>query len=149
MKLALTKHSLTSDAAQAIAAAAVKAAQLKSMAIGVCVSDAEGAPLALIRMDGVGAPIVEFCQEKAYTSAVTGAATSDFYKHMSSTASLAMGMTGRPRFLVWGGGLPIRQGNVLLGGIGVSGGSEEQDIKLAEEALAAIGLGPLAAENPA
>ena len=43
------------------------------------------------------------------------------------------------RLVVFGGGLPIRAGGVLIGGIGVSGASEAQDEECARAALDAIG----------
>lgn len=141
MQISITKQTITSGTAQAIAKAAIDTARAQGLTISVCVTDTEGAPMALIRMDGVGAPIVEFCSEKAYTAAVTGVATRDFHAHITSTPSLEMGMTGRPRFLVWGGGLPIRNKDQTIGGIGVSGGSEDQDIEIATTALAALSLG--------
>ncbi|MEC7760837.1 MAG: heme-binding protein [Pseudomonadota bacterium] len=141
MQMSRTRKTVTFAAAKALAEAAIAVAQERGLAIGVCVADVEGAPVALMRMDGVGAPIAEFCSEKAYTSAVTGAATRDFHAHMASSPSLQMGMTGRPGFLVWGGGLPIREGGETIGGIGISGGSEDQDIEVATAALAALGSG--------
>lgn len=140
MKLSIEKHSITQDAALALAQAAIAAARARNMTIGVCVTDSEGAPMALLRMEQCGAPIADFAREKAYTSAVTGAATRDFHAHITSSPSLAMGMTGRPNFLVWAGGLPIRHDGTLIGGIGVSGGSEDDDVTIALAALNAIGL---------
>ena len=140
MQMSRTKTTITQSAAKALAEAAIAAATERNLAIGVCVADAEGAPVALLRMDGVGAPIIEFCSEKAYTSAVTGATTRDFHAHMASSPSLQMGMTGRRKFLVWAGGLPIREGGETIGGIGISGGSEDQDIEIATAALASFGL---------
>jgi uncharacterized protein GlcG (DUF336 family) len=42
--------------------------------------------------------------------------------------------------VVFGGGLPLREGGVLIGGIGVSGGSAEEDEICARAALTALGL---------
>jgi len=49
-------------------------------------------------------------------------------------------MPVRPRNVVFGGGHPIREGGALIGGIGVSGGSAEQDADCARAGLAALGL---------
>ena len=46
----------------------------------------------------------------------------------------------RARNVVFGGGLPLREGGALIGGIGVSGGSAEQDEDCARAAMAALGL---------
>jgi uncharacterized protein GlcG (DUF336 family) len=50
------------------------------------------------------------------------------------------GLVLRPRFVAFGGGLPIFEAGRLIGAIGVSGGSEQQDEVLAQAGLAALGL---------
>ena len=52
---------------------------------------------------------------------------------------MKLGFSARPRLVVFGGGLPIRVAGELIGGIGVSGASEEQDEECARAALLAIG----------
>ena len=59
---------------------------------------------------------------------------------MQGDEALRLGMPQRARNVVFGGGLPVREGGVLIGGIGVSGGSAEQDEICARAALAALGL---------
>ena len=44
----------------------------------------------------------------------------------------------RDRFVGFGGGLPVKHEGVLVGAIGVSGGSEAQDVQFAEAALAGL-----------
>jgi uncharacterized protein GlcG (DUF336 family) len=46
----------------------------------------------------------------------------------------------RPRMVCFGGGLPMRHQGRLIGGIGVSGGSEFEDETCAKAGLSAIGL---------
>ena len=136
MTLVLQKSSLTMNAARLIAEAAVARAEQDGQKIAVAIVDQEGAPLALLRMDGVPAPIAEFALDKAYTAAVTGAATKDFFSHIDSSPSLRLGLISRSRLLVWGGGVPARVDGQTVGGVGVSGGPEEADIACAEYALA-------------
>ena len=50
------------------------------------------------------------------------------------------GIPMRPRMVCFGGGLPLRHEDRLIGGIGVSGGSEEQDEACARAGVLAIGL---------
>lgn len=140
MTLWVEKRSIRQEAALALAQAAIAEARAKDKSIAVCVADAEGAPLVLLRMEQCGAPIAEFAREKAYTATVAGVSTRDFHAHITSSPSLAMGMTGRPNFLLWGGGLPLRHDGTILGAIGVSGGSEDEDIEIAKAALIALGL---------
>jgi uncharacterized protein GlcG (DUF336 family) len=56
---------------------------------------------------------------------------------------LRIGITSRPRLVVLGGGVPIIAGGICMGGIGVSGGTEEQDEVCANAALEALGLLPI------
>jgi uncharacterized protein GlcG (DUF336 family) len=54
--------------------------------------------------------------------------------------TLRIGIAARPRLVIFGGGLPIVADGVRIGGIGVSGGSAEQDEECARAGLKAIGL---------
>jgi hypothetical protein len=56
---------------------------------------------------------------------------------LKGNEALRLGIV-RPRNVVFGGGLPIREGGLLIGGIGVSGGSAEQDEECARAGLAAL-----------
>jgi len=87
---------------------------------------------------GVPAPIVEFSIDKAYTAAVTGSSTRDFF---DSSPALRLGLAGRSRLLVWGGGAPARADGEAVSAVGVSGPREEDDIACAEAALAPCRLG--------
>ncbi|MCQ4323215.1 heme-binding protein, partial [Stutzerimonas stutzeri] len=50
------------------------------------------------------------------------------------------GIVLRPRFVAFGGGLPVLENGQRIGGIGVSGGSEQEDESCARAGLAALGL---------
>lgn len=141
MTIIRTKTSLTMEAARKLVDAAIDAARKRGLSIAVAVVDSEGAPLALMRMDGVPAPIAGFAQDKAYTAAVTGQPSRQFGEHMTSSKAMSLGLAGRPHFLVWGGGVPARHDGAVVGGIGVSGGPEDEDIACATQALELVGLG--------
>lgn len=140
MTLTISRETISLATAQALAAAALAEAGRLGIKIAVSVADREGSLMTHARMDTLPAPISDFAVEKAYTAAVTGAATHDFFAHIDSSPSLRMGLTGRSKFLVWSGGLPLVVNGNPVGGIGVSGGSEEQDVAVARAALAACGL---------
>jgi uncharacterized protein GlcG (DUF336 family) len=140
MNLIRTIPSLTLEAARQLVASATAEALARGQNIAVAVVDQQGALLAFERMDGVPAPIVEFSIDKAYTAAVTGAPTKDFFEHINSSESLRLGLLSRPRLLVWGGGMPARAEGNVVGGIGVSGGPEDDDMAIAAAALAAATL---------
>ncbi|MPN00596.1 hypothetical protein SDC9_147792 [bioreactor metagenome] len=54
---------------------------------------------------------------------------------------LRHGLMQRDRFVGFGGGLPVKHDGVLVGAIGISGGSEVQDVAFAEAALAGLAAG--------
>ena len=60
-------------------------------------------------------------------------------KVFGDNESMKLGFSAQPRLIIFGGGLPIRSGGALIGGIGVSGASEEQDGICAHAGLRAIG----------
>jgi uncharacterized protein GlcG (DUF336 family) len=68
-------------------------------------------------------------------------ATAAFAERMASSQSLTLGLSTRSRLLPWGGGLPIVHGGKVIGGIGVSGAKDVEDITCAEAALGSLGLG--------
>jgi uncharacterized protein GlcG (DUF336 family) len=51
-----------------------------------------------------------------------------------------MGLSTRPRLLVWGGGLPIFYEGKLVGGLGISGAKDHEDIAIGKKILAHYGF---------
>jgi uncharacterized protein GlcG (DUF336 family) len=90
-----------------------------------------------------GAPLhsMDIALDKAYTASSFGLPTSQWteaLKHHS--AAVGQGLIARPRFVAFGGGLPIVHQGERIGGIGVSGGSEQQDEEIAQAGLAVLNL---------
>ncbi|HOB66575.1 heme-binding protein [Ottowia sp.] len=131
---------ITAQAAHtAVQAAVAKAAEL-GIRINVAVTDGSGLLAAFLRMPGAFLHSIDIAIDKAYTAASFGFPTSQWDKILASDPALARGMPHRPRIVVFGGGLPIKQGGALIGAIGVSGGSAEQDEICALAGLKSIGL---------
>lgn len=120
--------------------AALARANADSLSVAVCLCDAQGHVLASARMDGVTPPILTFAEDKAYTAATMRRTTSAFAERMASSHSLTLGLSTRQRLLPWGGGLPIVNQGKVIGGIGVSGAKDFEDIACAEAALSAHGF---------
>jgi len=57
---------------------------------------------------------------------------------LAGNVQLQAGIVERPRVVTFGGGLPIFEGDDLIGAVGVSGGSEEEDIACAQAGIDAI-----------
>ena len=132
--------SVSSDAAFAIVAAARDIAEESSIRVAIAVTDAQGVVLATLRMDGVAPPVAEFALDKAYTAATMAKATAAFADRMGGSPSLSLGLSTRRRLLTWGGGLPIVNEGQVVGGLGVSGARDEQDIACARAALESAGF---------
>lgn len=136
----VAQRSIGWQAAAAAAAAAVQAAESRGIRINVAVVDAGGTLAAFLRMPGAFLHSVDIAIDKAYTAASFGFPTSQWMPLLAQDEALRMGLPERPRLVVFGGGLPLREGESLIGGIGVSGGSAEQDEACARAGLQAIGL---------
>ncbi|MEO8119155.1 MAG: heme-binding protein [Rhodoferax sp.] len=130
-------------AALAAVGAAVQAAEAMGARINVAVVDASGVLASFLRMPGAPLHSVEIAIDKAYTAASFGLATSQWSAALQQHSSAVReGIVLRPRFVAFGGGLPVIENGQRIGGIGVSGGSEQQDEACARAGLAAIGLTP-------
>lgn len=132
--------SLAVEPALALVRAVLDAAAQADLRVAVAVVDPQGSPVALARMDGVTPPILTFAQDKAFTAATMRRSTAAFADRMLSNPSLSLGLGTRTGLLPWGGGVPVIHAGTVVGGIGVSGATDQQDIALAETALAQVGL---------
>ncbi len=129
------------EAALRLVSASVDYAHEQQWRIAVAVVDGNGVVVSTLRMDGAAPPIHDFALDKAYTAATMRRSTEAFCQRMESSPSLRLGLGNRPRLMVWGGGLPIVHEGQVIGGIGVSGASDAEDIACATHALRVVGLG--------
>ncbi|MFB4202526.1 hypothetical protein KBTX_03438 [wastewater metagenome] len=129
------------EAAQLAARAAVERAGALGIRINVAVCDAAGTPVAFLRMGGAPLHSIGIAEDKAYTAASFGLDTAGWDAVVGDNAELRAGLAQRDRLVMFGGGLPVRVDGECVGGIGVSGGSEEEDGICARAGLAAIGEG--------
>src|SRR2546421_9031335 len=120
------------SAAASIARAAVEAASRAGARVNVAVVDPSGQLAAFLRMPGAPLHSIDIAIDKAYTAASFGLPTSRWSKMIARhSKSVREGLVLRPRFVAFGGGLPIVEGGAVIGAIGVSGGSEQQDERFA------------------
>jgi uncharacterized protein GlcG (DUF336 family) len=131
---------ITAEAASIALQATVDHAKLLGIAINVAITDSAGVMAGFLRMPGAFLHSIDIAIDKAYTSASFGFPTSQWMKVLESDAALRAGLPLRPRLVIFGGGLPIVEKGVRIGGIGVSGGSAEEDEECARAGLKAIGL---------
>jgi uncharacterized protein GlcG (DUF336 family) len=142
MTSALTVPSsvITASAASLACQAAVAHAEALGIRINVAVTDASGTLAAFLRMPHAFLHSIDIAIDKAYTAASFGFATSEWAGVVGDDQGLRTGLSQRPRLVMIGGGLPIVDAGQRIGGIGVSGGSAEQDEACASAGLAALGL---------
>ncbi len=138
MEVSVTYQTIHWQAAHAVTLAAVKKAEELGIAINVAVVDSGGNLAAFLRMPGAFLHSIDIAKDKAYTAAGFGFPTSQWQEIFAKEDMLKLGMPVRDRLVVFGGGLPILVDGEKLGGIGVSGGSEGQDIECAQAGLYAL-----------
>lgn len=125
---------ITHDAAlKAIQAGVSKVRELKEPS-SLAIVDAGGNLMAFLRVDDAALSTVELAQNKAYTALALRSPSGSWLDLVQPGAALygleAHG--GRRPFVVFGGGLPVRAGNTVIGGVGVSGGPAEVDVVIAQ-----------------
>jgi glc operon protein GlcG len=129
----------TLAAAQRAVAAAVQEAERLAVDVCVAASDSAGHLLAFARMDRAPLLCVQIAQDKAFSVASFGGLpTGEWWRLLESEPALLHGIVKTERLIVFGGGVPLVSGGRTIGGIGVSGGSSEQDVRIAEAGASAL-----------
>jgi glc operon protein GlcG len=111
-------------------------------AVVVAVADPYGELIALARMDGAQLPSISIAMNKAWTAARTGKPTKeigDKVRHPEKGHDIAY--YGDPRFVGWGGGVPVLINGEVAGAVAVSGLSSVEDATLASMGVELIEKG--------
>ena len=125
-------------ARRAMAAVEREAAEMK-VAMSVAVVDAGDQLVAFARMDGADLVGVRLAQDKAYTALVNRMPTRDLAPLVQpGTEFYGYDSLSGGRMVVFAGGMPLERDGVLIGAIGVSGGSAEEDQRAADAAVEAF-----------
>ena len=134
------------DAATISRATALKlidAARSASTAIGfepaIAVTDLGGHLRAFERSDTAAFLTADVAIDKAWTASAYGYGTHVWNAIITSDPQAAQ-LAHRPRLVAVGGGYPILKDGKLIGGIGISGGSYDQDRQACEDALQSLGF---------
>jgi len=125
------------NAASAIVTAALDKAAVLGARVSVAVLDAGGNLVAFARMDGAEIAGPSLAVDKAYTS-VSNQITTEELSVLAAPGAPLFGIhsNGGGRFVIFGGGIPIFRADEVIGGIGVSGGTVEEDVACAAAGLA-------------
>jgi uncharacterized protein GlcG (DUF336 family) len=126
------------DARRIIAAAEKKAGEIKQP-MNIAVADAGGNLVAHVRMDGAWIGSIDISIKKAYTARAFDIATKDLAPHAQSGGQFfGIHASNDGRIMIFAGGIPLKRDGKVVGAVGVSGGSGDQDQAVAEAGVAAF-----------
>jgi uncharacterized protein GlcG (DUF336 family) len=120
------------DARRIIAAAEKKAVEI-GQPMNIAVADAGGNLVAHVRMDNAWIGSVDISIKKAWTSRAFDISTKDLAEHSQSGGQFfGINASNGGKVMIFAGGIPLKKDGKVVGAIGVSGGSGEQDHSVAE-----------------
>ena len=129
---------LLEDARRIIAAAEKKANEI-GQPMNIAVADAGGNLVAHVRMDNAWIGSIDISIKKAYTSRAFNIATKDLAEHSQSGGQFfGIHASNDGKIMIVAGGIPLKAKGKVVGAIGVSGGSGEQDHAVAQAGAAAF-----------
>src|ERR1700709_542681 len=126
------------DAKRIVAAAERKAEDI-GQPMNIAVVDAGGNLVAHVRMDNAWIGSVDIAINKAWTSRAFDIPTKALAE-LSQSGDQFFGIhaSNHGRVMIFAGGIPLKRGGIVVGAVGVSGGSGKQDHEVAEAAAAAF-----------
>jgi uncharacterized protein GlcG (DUF336 family) len=137
MASSIEQRMISSEGAERVVAEARRLAGDLGVPMSIAVVDAAGVLKAFHRMEGAKQLSVESSQRKAYTAATTGFPTMGYFHAKRDSPEVVL-LGQLPGVTAFGGGHPIVEGDVMIGAVGLGGGSAEQDAELAAAAAAVI-----------
>jgi uncharacterized protein GlcG (DUF336 family) len=134
---------LTHEGARKMMTTAIDEARKAGIAISCCIVDAGGHVIALERMDGGRFHTLHSCTTKAVCAASNRRPTSAqgaVGQELDVTHALGLALAAGPeRWTAMEGGVPVLADGQCIGGVGVSGGDWQTDLRIAQAAVQAIG----------
>ena len=126
------------DARRVIAGAEKKAAEI-GQPMNIAVADGGGNLVAHVRMDGAWIGSIDISINKAFTARAFDISTRDLATHSQSGGQFfGIHASNHGRIMIFAGGIPLKRDGKVVGAIGVSGGSGDQDHAVAEAGAAAF-----------
>jgi len=129
---------MNNEKAQALIDSARSAAQELGTPMSIAVVDGGGYLVAFERMDGCSFLSCDIATGKAWTAAAVGVTTAMFNQIAGEDTAFLVGGSAalQGRLMAVPGGAPVRDGETVIGAIGISGGTAEQDQQIADAAVA-------------
>lgn len=107
-------------------------ARSRGLACVIAVDDAHGNPVAVHVMEDAYLVSYEVATQKAYTAVAVRMPTSEVHELIQPGGTFyGLESMDRGRIIGFGGGIPLKIGDKIVGGLGVSGGTGEQDAEIA------------------
>jgi len=117
----LTHHDLPYAVALTIAREAVESCRAKGYAVSAVVVDRDGETVVAIRGDDAAPHTVENARRKAYTALSFRVSTTEYAKRFADDNPVVRQQVTLPGVIAIPGGLPVRVGDEVVGGVGASG----------------------------
>jgi uncharacterized protein GlcG (DUF336 family) len=129
---------ITMEKAQKLIEAGIVKAKEIGQPMNIAVVDVGANLTAFVRMDGAWLGSIDIAINKAFTAKAFDSSTLEL-GHNSQPGDQFFGIhtSNHGRVMIFAGGIPIKVKGQVVGAVGVSGGSGEQDQKVAEAAVAA------------
>ena len=130
---------VTLSSAQDVVEGARNKAEEIGVPMNIAVVDAGNNLTAFARMDGAWLGSIDIAKNKAYTARAFDMSTKDLAPLCQPNQPLfGIQASNQGQLIVFAGGIPLESGGEIIGAIGVSGGSVEQDHEVAEAGVAAL-----------
>ncbi|CAI6335669.1 unnamed protein product [Periconia digitata] len=132
----LTRHVISAAQAQTVIASALSQAAKLSVQQNIAVVDPSGLLVAFQRMDNAYIGSIDISMKKARTSVLfNGGPSAAYYDAVQPGGDLFGVDRTNGGLVVFGGGLPVYVDGELVGGVGVSGGTVEEDVSVVTAAV--------------
>lgn len=120
--------------ARIIVDACIEKAEKIQVPMVICITDVSGNIIVLEKMDNALIASIDIAKDKAYTSCIFKLPTSNL-QNLSIPSGELFGINNMKNVITFGGGIPLEIKGNIIGAIGVSGGTVQQDILVAEHGV--------------
>ena len=136
-KLSSTENNLSLEKARKIIRAGEKKAKEMNLSAVFAVVNSEGNLIIEEKMDNAILVSVEVAYKKAYTAAALKLNTEDLTA-LVQPGAMFYGLQSDPKYIVFGGGMLLKVNGKIVGAVGVSGGTAQEDIEIAKACVKAF-----------
>ncbi len=137
--MTVTHTSVSLDDAQRVIAAGLSKADEIASPSNIAVVDAGGNLVAHARMDGAWIGSIDISINKAFTARALDISTEELAANAApGNQFYGIHVSNRGRIMIFAGGIPLQQGGQIVGAVGVSGGTGDQDKAVAQAAANAF-----------